>query len=202
MPECKLRKWRRAAPGGDGSDEDELSKVLPLWQLQEEIQRDSAIVHVLQNSWPESQRKPKVDAHLDTRTVLWAYHVDVELIEASEGRLGDFPQREHEANRREGAFAPGQGPHVARTVVLSARRRHLYVCQNRLVCYLCLCTLQLPDCYAESLGWCLEMIICAVEPGVTPVVTRIPFKLHIITFIGVLYNTTSIKELNESISIT
>lgn len=45
---CKrIQTLRRASPGGEGSDEDKLSKVLPLWQLQQEIQRDSAVVHIL-----------------------------------------------------------------------------------------------------------------------------------------------------------
>lgn len=54
-----------------------------------------------------------------------AHHVDVELVEASERRLGDFPQRQHEADGGEGALAAGQRPHVARAIFLPAWRLHL-----------------------------------------------------------------------------
>lgn len=63
---------------------------------------------------------------------LCAHHVDVELIEASEGRLCDLPQREHEANSGEGAFTTGQRPHVTHTIVLSARRLHLHTARTGL----------------------------------------------------------------------
>lgn len=83
---------RRASPGGERGDEDELSKVLPLRQLQQEIQRDFAIVHILQQ-----QKKPtKNKEHFQLTNgftpifgvfppFLRTHHVHVELIEASEG---------------------------------------------------------------------------------------------------------------------
>lgn len=67
--------------------------------------------------------------------LLCTHHVDVELIEASEGRLCDFPQGEHEANSGEGALAARQRPHVTRTVILPTRRLHLLrVSQQAVIC--------------------------------------------------------------------
>lgn len=64
------------------------------------------------------------------------HHVDVELVEASERRFGDLPQRQHEANGGEGALATGQRPHVAYLVVLAPRRIHLYEEVWALLCVL------------------------------------------------------------------
>lgn len=90
-----------------------------------------------------NQSKPKPNWHSEFYTncvrlyvfliFLCAHHVDVELIEASEGRLGDLPEWEHEANSGEGAFATRQRPHVAYIIFLAARRIYLY--QKRCVFY-------------------------------------------------------------------
>lgn len=64
------------------------------------------------------------------------HHVDIELVEASEGWLGDLPQGEHEANSGEGAFATREGPHVTHAIILPSRRLYLYMCQKKFVYYL------------------------------------------------------------------
>lgn len=56
-----------------------------------------------------------------------AHHVDVKLIQTPEGRLGDLPQRQHEADGGEGALASGQQPQVAHAVPPPAGRLDLQV---------------------------------------------------------------------------
>lgn len=123
-------KQRKAPPCVERSDEDKLSKVLPLRQLQEEIQGDSAIVHILHIKDEErSVKKSKLYTNCvcvcEITLFLCTHHVDVELIEASEGRFCDLPKGEHETNRGEGAFTTRQRPHVTHTIILPARRLYL-----------------------------------------------------------------------------
>lgn len=58
------------------------------------------------------------------------YHVDIKLVQASEGRLGNGPQREDEAHGGEGALAAGEGSHVVESRSVPLSRLHLE-CVNR-----------------------------------------------------------------------
>ena len=59
------------------------------------------------------------------RYIWGSHHVDIKLVQAPEGGLGDLPQGKDEADSRKGALPSGQRAHVAHAVVLPTGRFNL-----------------------------------------------------------------------------
>lgn len=87
----------RQCPGTLWRDKHKLAEMLWFSQFQHQVHWNSSVLHV---------------------------HIDIKLIQASEGRLCDFPQGEDEADSWERTLSPGEGAHVTHATVLSTWRLH------------------------------------------------------------------------------